>query len=180
MICEIGTYSLLPCAVSMWQTTFLILRVALLGNCKTFQRLPVYQCFKRQLINVICIWAIAYVNIDWESLEECSQLDSQEQHFSKAVVAQLGNVITKFGLLLSIDIQWSFLLLFPIYFPPCFWIHSEISALSLEQCKPSWVLVLPHTLPNPHCTDPCLAAALQWAHTSAFAKEGPQVSYVLG
>lgn len=49
----------------MWQTTFLILRVALLGNCKTFQRLPVYQCFKRQLINVICIWATAYVNIDW-------------------------------------------------------------------------------------------------------------------
>lgn len=53
-----------------------------------------------------------------EALEECSQLDSQEQHFSKAVVAQLGNAITKFGLLQSIDIQWSFLLLFPVDFPP--------------------------------------------------------------
>lgn len=108
---------LLPCAISVWQTPFLILRVALLGNCKTFQRLPIYQCFKRQLINVICIWATEDVNTG-ESLEECSQLDSQEQHFSKAVVAHLGNAITKFGLLQSIDTQWSFLMLFSIYFPP--------------------------------------------------------------
>lgn len=112
--------------------------VWLYRETETFQRLPIYQCFKRQLINVICIWATEYVNSDWESLEECSQLDSQEQRFSKAVAAQLGNAITKFGLLQSFDTQWSFLsgrsfsCIFPLF------LNSRWdSSPSLEECKPS-------------------------------------------
>lgn len=124
-LCYINVTNHIPVytCVCIYTHTYLyipyILHVALLGNFKTFQRLPIYQYFKRQLNKCylhmssrICKHGLG------ESLEECSQLDSQEQHFSEAVLAQLGNAITKFGLLQRIDIQWSFLLLFPIYFPP--------------------------------------------------------------
>lgn len=157
----------------MWQTPFLILRVALLGNCKTFQRLPIYQYFKRQLINVICMGATENVNTG-ESLEECSQLDSQEQHFSKALVAQLGNAITKFGLLQSIDTQWSFLLLLSIYFPPvseftvrfqsCLWNTVQATSSAYLATHPS----------KPIIYRPVLGCSPQMG---SYTKEGPHVSF---
>lgn len=181
VICETRTYSLLPCAISVWQTTFLILHVALLGNCKTFQRLPIYQFFKRQLNNVICIWAIEYVNIDCGVIGGMLSAGLTRAAFLQGCCSSAGKCYHQIWPLAE---HW-YPMVLPLAlsrgFSPCFWIHWEVSALPLEQCKPSQVLILPHTLPNPQYTDPRLAAALRWAvHTSALTKGCLHVSYVLG
>lgn len=174
---------MLPCDLWNWDTFSLTLcyinvtnhipdtACGFMGSCKTFQRLPMYQCFKRQLNNVICIWATEYANMDWG----VSQLGSQEQHFSKAVVAQLGNAVTKFGLLQSIGSQCSFLLLFPMCFPPVseFPVRFQPCLGTVQAVSGAYLA----THPNPQYTGPCLAAALKWAaHTSVLTKEGPHVS----
>lgn len=130
VICEIGTYSLLPCAISMWLTTFLILHVALLGSCKTFQRLPIYQCFKRQLNNVICIWATENVNTDWGVIGGMLSAGLTKAAFLQGCCSSAWECCHQIWPLA--EHWWPVVLPVALshIFPPCFWIHSEISALS--------------------------------------------------
>lgn len=102
----------------MWQTTFLILRVASPGNCKTFQRLPIYQYFKRQLINVICIWATEYVNSDWGAIGGMLSAGLLRATFLQGCCSSAWKCCHQIWPLAENWYSSSFLLLFPIYFPP--------------------------------------------------------------